>query len=77
YNMLMLMGTTVAGAMLAKSAVVATKLNAAGEGNSSFNNNKIITAKFFAQHVMPRNSGYLEAVKAGDETVMALDIEGF
>ncbi len=77
YNMLMLMGTTVAGAMLSKSAVAATNLNAAGEGNTSFNNNKIITAKFFSQHVMPRNSGYLEAVKAGSESVMALDVEGF
>lgn len=77
YNMLMLMGTTVAGAMLAKSAVVAINLNTSGEGNSSFNTNKITTAKFFAQHVMPRNNGYLEAVKAGSEAVMALDTEGF
>ncbi|MFT7300653.1 MAG: alkylation response protein AidB-like acyl-CoA dehydrogenase [Porticoccus sp.] len=77
YSMLMLMGTTVAGAMLSKSALAATNLNAKGEGNTSFNNNKIITAKFFSQHVMPRNSGYLEAIKAGPESVMALDIEGF
>ncbi|MEH6466725.1 MAG: acyl-CoA dehydrogenase [Porticoccus sp.] len=77
YNMLMLMGTTVAGAMLAKSAVAATNLNAAGEGNTSFNNNKIITAKFFAQHVMPRNSSYLHTIKAGSETVMGLDIKSF
>lgn len=77
YNMLMLMGTTVAGAMLIKSAVAASNLNAKGEGNTSFNNNKIVTAKFFAQHVMSRNIGYLEAVKAGSETVMGLDIEGF
>ncbi|HEB27040.1 MAG TPA: acyl-CoA dehydrogenase [Porticoccus sp.] len=77
YNMLMLMGATVAGGMLAKSAVAAANLNAAGEGNTSFNNNKVITAKFFAQHVMSRNTGYLEAIKAGSETVMGLDIEGF
>jgi len=77
YNMLMLMGTTVAGGLLVKSAVSATNLNAAGEGNTSFNNNKIMTAKFFAQHVMPRNSGYLETIKAGSETVMGLDIESF
>lgn len=77
YNMLMLMGTTVAGGLLVKSAVAATNLNTAGEGNASFNNNKVITAKFFAQHVMPRNTGYLEAIKAGPEAVMALDIESF
>jgi hypothetical protein len=77
YNMLMLMGTTVAGGLLVKSAVAATNLNAAGEGNTSFNNNKVITAKFFTQHVMSRNTGYLEAIKAGPEAVMALDIESF
>ncbi|MCL4142444.1 UNVERIFIED_CONTAM: hypothetical protein GTU68_062775 [Idotea baltica] len=77
YNMLMLMGTTVAGGLLVKSAVVATNLNTAGEGNTSFNNNKVITAKFFAQHAMTRNTGYLEAIKAGPEAVMALDIESF
>ena len=77
YNMLMLMGTTVAGAMLVKSAVAATHLNKAGEGNTRFNNNKVITAKFFAQHVMPRNTGFFEAVKAGSETVMGLGVEDF
>jgi hypothetical protein len=75
--MLMLMGTTVAGGLLVKSAVAATNLNAAGEGNTSFNNNKVITAKFFTQHVMSRNTGYLEAIKAGPEAVMELDIESF
>jgi alkylation response protein AidB-like acyl-CoA dehydrogenase len=77
YNMLMLMGTTVAGGLLTKSAVAASNLNAVGEGNASFNNNKIMTAKFFAQHVMTRNSGYLETIKAGSETVMGLDVESF
>ncbi len=75
--MLMLIGTTVAGGLLVKSAVAATNLNTAGEGNTSFNNNKVITAKFFSQHVMPRNTGYLEAIKAGPEAVMALDVESF
>lgn len=77
YNLLMLMGSTVAGGMLIKSAVVATNLNSVGEGNSLFNHNKVITAKFFAQHVLSRNSGYLAAVKVGSETVMALAIESF
>ncbi len=77
YNMMMLMGATVAGGMLIKSAVAATRLNAAGEGNTRFNTNKVMTAKFFAQHVMSRNTSYLEAVKAGPETVMGLDAESF
>ena len=77
YNMLMLMGTTVAGAMMVKSAVAATHLNTAGEGNVRFNDNKVMTAKFFAQHVMSRNTGYFEAVKAGSEAIMGLGIDDF
>lgn len=77
YNTMMLMGTTVAGAMLIKSAVTAANLEASGEGDSGFNQSKVTTAKFFAQHVMTRNTGYLDAVKAGSETVMGLDIECF
>jgi alkylation response protein AidB-like acyl-CoA dehydrogenase len=77
YNMLMLMGTTVAGAMMAKSAVAATHLNTAAEGNTRFNNNKVMTAKFFFQNVMPRNTAFFAAVKAGPEMMMGLDIEDF
>ena len=77
YNIMMLFGTTAAGALLAKSAVAATTLNKAGEGNSSFNDNKITTATFFALYIMPRNTAYLAAAKAGPETVMAMDIAAF
>ena len=55
----------------------AAKLNAAGEGRSSFNTNKITTATFFAQYVMPRTGSFLAAVKAGPASVMALDEEAF
>ncbi|MBE9540028.1 MAG: acyl-CoA dehydrogenase [Proteobacteria bacterium] len=74
YNIMMLLGTTAAGALLAKSAVAAARLNKAGEGNSSFNDNKITTATFFALYIMPRNTAYLAAALAGPETVMAMDI---
>ena len=77
YNLLMLMGTTVAGALLAKSAVAAVQLNASGEGNQTFNNSKVTTATFFAEQIMPRNQAYLAAVKAGSVSVMALDIDAF
>ena len=77
YNILMLLGTTAAGALMAKSAVAAASLNSEGEGNASFNDNKINTATFFALYIMPRNSGYLAAVKAGPETVMAMDAAAF
>ncbi len=77
YNILMLMGTTAAGALMAKSAVAAARLLTSGEGNSDFNSNKITTAIFFSQHVMPRIGAYLAAASAGSEAIMALDESAF
>ncbi len=77
HNLLMLMGTCVAGAMLAKSAVAASKLQKADSGNPLFNSSKLTTANFFAEHVLPRTASYLAAVKAGSDSVMALDIDAF
>ncbi len=77
FNMMMLMGGTVAGAMLAKSAVIASKLNDEGSGNAIFNKNKILTAVFYTEQVMPRNAAYLEMIKAGSKSIMALDVRYF
>lgn len=77
HNLLMLMGTCVAGAMLAKSAVAASKLQKVDSGNPLFNSSKLTTANFFAEHVLPRTASYLAAVKAGSDSVMALDIDAF
>lgn len=76
-NMMMLLGTTAAGAMLAKSALVAQQKLDAGEGNADFYRNKILTAHFFAEHVLPRTSGYMSAILAGHESIMALPEEQF
>ena len=72
YNFLMLMGTTVAAGLLARSALAAVQLNAAGEGNLSFNNAKLVTATFFAEQIMPRNQAYAAAAVSGSESIMAL-----
>jgi hypothetical protein len=77
FNTMMLMGSTVAGAMLIKSAVVASKLNDENLGNTIFNKNKILTANFFADQLMPRNMAYLEMIKAGPKSTMALEVKDF
>ena len=77
YNFLMLMGTTVAGSLMAEAALAAVKLNEAGEGNRSFNDAKLITATFFAQQIMPRNIAYAAAACSGSGATMALDEEAF
>ena len=77
FNMMMLMGSTAAGAMLIKSAVVASKLNDENLGDIIFNKNKILTANFFADQLMPHNMAYLEMIKAGPKSTMALEVRDF
>jgi len=77
YNILMLMATTAAGALMAKSAVAATRLVAAGEGSPGFNSSKITTVIFFSQHILPRTGAYLAAANAGSGAIMALDESAF
>jgi len=49
---LKLMGITLGGWMLARSAQIAAKQLAAKEGDADFLRGKILTARFFADHVM-------------------------
>ncbi len=77
FNFMMLMGGLVAGDLLARAALAAYNLNQAGEGNKDFNDKKIVTATFFAQHVLSRNLGLAAAVCNGAETTMALEEEAF
>ncbi|WIO73074.1 acyl-CoA dehydrogenase [Porticoccaceae bacterium LTM1] len=77
YNLLMLLGTTAAGALLAKSALAAHRQLEKGEGNAEFCRNKIITAQFYAEHLMPRTTSYMQAITAGHDSIMALPEDQF
>lgn len=77
YNLLMLLGTTAAGALLAQSALAAHRQLEKGEGNADFYRNKIITAQFYAEHLMPRTTSYMQAITAGHESIMALPEDQF
>lgn len=62
HNVLMLFGTTVAAVLLAKSAAMAVRqLN---EGESSFLQQKVRTAQFFCDHILPRQLGYFASIQA-------------
>jgi len=76
-NLLMLMGTVVGGWQLARAALVANDKLKTNDGDAKFYQSKLTTARFYAEHVMPRSSGYLAAVLAGSESIMALDDEYF
>lgn len=75
FDFMMLMGTVIGGWQMARAAVVATKALAAGTGDQSFYQNKLATANFYADHIMPRAKSYLDGVLAGHESVMGIDAE--
>ncbi len=70
---LMLAGSVCGGWMLARSAIAAAEQLAAGEGDVDFLKAKIITARFFADHILPFSSGYTVAVVNGSSSVLAME----
>ncbi|TFH68899.1 acyl-CoA dehydrogenase [Gammaproteobacteria bacterium LSUCC0057] len=76
YNYMMLVGNSVCAWLLAKSAAAAqTALNAGS--SDRFYRQKVATARFFVQQVLPRNGAYLAAIKSGQDGIMALTEEDF
>jgi broad specificity phosphatase PhoE len=69
---LKLMGITLGGWMLALSAQIASRQLAAGEGDPDFLGTKILTARFFADHVMSQAPALSAAVTHGAESVLAV-----
>jgi 3-(methylthio)propanoyl-CoA dehydrogenase len=70
---LKLMGITVGGWMLARSAQIASRQLAKGEGESDFLRSKIITARFFADHVVSQAASLNTAITRGSESVLAIE----
>jgi len=65
------------GHVWAQMAKLAQKRLADGDGNAAFYENKLITARYFLQRVMPDSAAHLARVEAGAETLMALDAAAF
>lgn len=74
---LKLAGVVLGGLQLARAALIADKLNAAGEGDSSFNQTKVATARFFADHILTTSFGLRSSIVEGAAGVMALSVEQF
>ncbi len=76
-NFMMLMGTVCGGWQMARAALIANEKISAGADDGSFYQGKIITARFYAEHFLPRTGAYLGSVMAGSESIMALADEQF
>jgi len=72
-----LMGIVAVGLMWLRMAVAATKLKAAGDGDVKFLDAKLMTARYFAERVMPEAGALRRKIEGGSEALMALSPEMF
>jgi hypothetical protein len=72
-----LMGITAGGWQLARAALISEKKLENKEGDQSFYQSKISTARFFADHVLSQAPGLSATVVQGAGSVMALSDEQF
>lgn len=76
-NFLMLFGYLCGGWLVVKSSLEALSMLDSGEGDKDFLQAKLVTARFYCQHFLPRTRACLATVKAGSESMMALPEDQF
>jgi acyl-CoA dehydrogenase len=77
YDYLMLAGTVIGAWQMGRAAEVAHRKLQDNEGDTDFFSAKIITAKFYAEQILPRSAAYCEAVTSGSTAAMELSEEQF
>jgi alkylation response protein AidB-like acyl-CoA dehydrogenase len=70
---LKLTGTVIGGWLMARAALVARERLAVDDGAADLYRSKLITARYFAEHVLPEASAMRDAIVNGAEPVLALD----
>jgi len=74
---LRLFGLVIGGWLLARSALAASRVLSSGDGpGTAFLHEKIGTARFYAQQLLPQGSGLLPAVTAGAGPLFDVDLSG-
>jgi hypothetical protein len=72
-----ILGIVATGLMWLRMAKAATTLIAAGEGDAGFLNAKLVTARFFAERIIPDAGSLRRKIEGGADTLMALEPEMF
>ncbi len=70
---LKLTGITCGGWMLARAAQVAAGQLEKGEGEAEFLKGKILTARFYADHILAQAAGLASAVTQGADSVLSVE----
>ena len=73
---MMLTGYVCGGWQMGRAALAAQHQLAAGQ-DPSFHAAKLITARFYAEHILPKVEGLRRSVQSGGSTIMALSEEQF
>jgi 3-(methylthio)propanoyl-CoA dehydrogenase len=70
---LKLAGTVSGGWMMGRAALIAAKQLAAGEGDADFLKAKIITTRFYGDHIVTLSSGFADAITMGADSVLQME----
>jgi hypothetical protein len=70
---LKLMGIACGGWMMARAARIADEDLKAGRGDADFLRGKLVTARFYADHILPQAQALASAVMRGAESVLAVE----
>ena len=76
-NFLMLLGYLCGGWVMGQSALKAAARLQAGGGDASFLKAKLVTVRFYFEHLLPRAGACLASIEAGPESMMALAEDQF
>ena len=77
YPYMSLMGTVALGLMWLRMAKASGEILANGGEDRSFHEAKLVTARFFADRVMPDSNALRRKIESGAESLMALPAEAF
>ncbi len=77
FDYLMLAGTVIGAWQMGRAAESAQRMLVSNAGDADFCKAKIITARFYAEEILPRSAGYLEAATSDSSSAMELPEEEF
>ena len=68
-----LAGIVLGGWQMARAAQIAVAKIAAGDADAAFYEAKLVTARFFADHILSKATSLRDAIVEGSDAVMALE----
>ncbi|WP_076072930.1 acyl-CoA dehydrogenase C-terminal domain-containing protein [Sphingomonas montana] len=77
YPYMTMMGVVTLGWMWLKMVRASTAAIAAGDGDRTFHEAKLVTARFYAERVLPDTGSLRRKIEGGADAIMALPVEAF